>query len=200
MKRLAGALGALSVAVTAQAQPFAGLHYGQAEAKEVCRVMETPAAAMLVGNHCKDTDTAWGVSIGYRFNPNTALQVSFVDLGDVAAGALLTDGFSVAEMSLAASATGIGLGLNAHAPLSDDLELVAQFGVMHWDVDIGITAAMPGFNFRETWGETGVTPWFGGGAALRLGGAIWARASYRRYLKVADTDIEMLSIGVEYRR
>src|SRR5690606_24676109 len=90
MKRFVGVLGALSVASTAQAQPFAGLHYGQAEAKEVCRVMETPAAAMLAGNHCNDTDSAWGVSIGYRFNPNTALQVSFVDLGDVAAGALLT--------------------------------------------------------------------------------------------------------------
>jgi OOP family OmpA-OmpF porin len=71
-----------------------------------------------------DTDTAWKVFGGYRFNPNFGLELGWVDLGKLA-------GNNAVDYEL----KGATLEAVGTIPLADNFDVFAKIGGFSWDSD-----------------------------------------------------------------
>lgn len=76
---LALAAGSISVAAATDSGPYIGVNVGQSKAD----ISDEPSGLfnVLSSSTTDDTDTAWALSAGYRFNPVLALEVAYNDLG-----------------------------------------------------------------------------------------------------------------------
>src|SRR5690554_4822033 len=70
-----------------------------------------------LGASTDDKDTAFKLFAGYQFNPNFAVEASYVDFGDFTASGMLTDGFNIASGNVEGSIDGFGFALVGRLPI-----------------------------------------------------------------------------------
>lgn len=191
MKKLviAGALLAVPAsAFAAQSAPatdkgwYMGAAVGQANQKD------TFAAATVNADR---KDTAWKLYGGYQYNTNLAVELGYVDLGK-ATGTL----GGVAADSSAKAFELVGVGI---LPLGHSFSAYGKLGLARWDTKMSVGGV--GVS------DTGVDLTYGVGAKYDVNSNWAVKAEWQRYrtdptnlrVNVAGKDIDLLSVGVQYK-
>jgi OmpA-OmpF porin, OOP family len=164
---------------------YLGGAFGQATFKEWCSTGGTPNASF---NSCKDTDSAWKLLGGYRFNRQFAIEATYIDWGEVAANVNL--GVPPA-VEVAASQHSYGLAAVGTLPVGERFELFGKAGFLQNEQETRRVRPNPSTLQRD---ESGFH--YGLGAKYALTNSWAVRGEWEKTEKL---DVEMLSIGLEYR-
>lgn len=157
-----------------------------------------------------DSDTAYAISLGYRFNPYFGIELSYNNLGEaVASETGRTTGLSYG-VDLTGELNGVGFAVTGAVPLGG-FEFNARAGLFRARTDTHWTIRASGsLNFNDTQSETETTNDFmyGVGAGYTFGEHFQLRVDY---LKVTaeytvddsepslDVDSDLLTAGFQYR-
>lgn len=164
---------------------YVGGHIGQAEAKDACDGISGP------GISCDDKDTAWRILGGYQFNRNLAIEGAYTDLGELTASA---PGISGSAEANALELTGVG-----SFPLGNAFSVYGKAGIYRGEVDSRLSG-FGGGNGDES--NTDFT--FGAGVKFDMTQNVALRAEWQRYNdmggdNVRETDVDVLSVGLQYK-
>lgn len=96
---------------------YIGAGVGQVDTPDNA-VLGVPEVPLLTGR-TRDTQFTPAVQLGYRFNRNIAVELGYVDLGDVKANVVDASGSSDASAQLKFSADGISLALLGVFPIGN---------------------------------------------------------------------------------
>lgn len=131
---------------------------------------------------CDDEDTGFKIFGGKRLNQNLAVEVGFVDLGEITAtgpggtAQVETDGIQVAAVGI--------------LPVNPRFHVFGKVGLYLWDV----SASGPGGSLSDD----GTDLMFGFGAAWNLADRLDLRAEWEQF-DIDGDDVDMFSVGLLYR-
>lgn len=143
------------------------------------------------GANTDDSDTAYKLFAGYQFNPNFAIEASYLDFGDFEANA--------GSEKLEASADGFGFALVGKLPIQGGFSVHGKLGMVAWDGDLDYSDSASGVS--TSLGEDGTDPYYGIGAEYEVD-RIMMRAEYERYDlsdSGEDLEIDLVSASLGYR-
>jgi OOP family OmpA-OmpF porin len=169
-----------SLAASAQESgAYLGGSLGQSKFKEWCDTSGAPPGFVLLA--CEDTDTAWKLFGGYRFNRYAAIEATYVNWGKVTATVGGPTDISAEQSSMGIAAVG-------------SLELGPQFSVFG---KLGFLMTEQETKVASTSTDRDDTELhYGFGVRYRFAANWAARAEWERTEKLK---VEMLSIGAEFR-
>lgn len=129
-------------------------------------------------SNCEDSDTAWKIFGGYRLSERFSAEGAYVSLGD-----LHKSGENSDISAYTANAVGT-------MPISEQFDVFGKVGVMRWSSN----------NTDQDESGFGVT--YGVGAKMHLNETTNLRAEWEKFPGIEtssseDTDVNMLSVGVE---
>lgn len=177
---VAGGLLASQGAAAQERGPYLGGSLGQSTFKEWCDTSGAPPGFVLLA--CEDTDTAWKVFGGYRFNRYVAVEGTYINWGKVTG--------TVAPPTRDVSAEQTSMGVAAVGTL----ELAPQFAVFG---KAGFVLTEQETKVAGTSTDRHETEFhYGLGARFSFTPNWAARAEWERTEKL---EVEMFSIGAEYR-
>ncbi|MCE0734135.1 porin family protein [Halomonas sp. G15] len=150
------------------------------------------------GANTDDSDTGYKLFVGYQFNPNFAVEASYLDFGDFEANGVLNGDPADAKLS----AEGFGFALVGKLPIQNGFSVYGKLGMVAWDGDI--SANLTDAN-NQRWNlsgsEDGTDPFYGIGAEYEVE-RILMRAEFERYdisESGEDFEIDMISASIGYR-
>ena len=192
-KIIAGMLGAAAVlaspAVFAQEQGvYIGGSYGQSTIKGGCDDLRSELAGLAVVTGCDDKDSGWKIFAGYRFNTHFALEATYIDFGAMTATARV----GTTPISASGDATAFGVAAVGILPIGERFSLFGKAGVLV--TDVSATASGGGISASESSSETELH--YGLGATFNLSKRWAIRGEWER---AEDSEVELMSIGVQYR-
>src|SRR5690554_3204068 len=117
-----------------------------------------------IGASTDDKDTAFKLFAGYQFNPNFAVEASYVDFGDFTASGMLTDGFNIASGNVEGSIDGFGFALVGRLPIDAGFSVFGKLGLIAWDGKVSGVVRGNGeviFDARDSYDD--VDPFYGVG-------------------------------------
>lgn len=199
--------GSAVAALAADGGWYAGVGVGSAKYKDMSSAAAELDALLLAEfgitatSTVDDSDTAWKLFAGYRFNKNFALEGSYADLGN--AGLSYTAPGGTASGSWEGKAWSFAaLGI---LPVTEQFEVFGKVGVHHWNVDLSLTATDGVDPFAISWDDNGTNWLYGLGASYSLTKNIAVRADWVRYQDVGDvdeigkSDVDMWTLGIQYQ-
>lgn len=160
-----------------------------------------------------ETDTLYGVGIGYSFNDYFSAELGFVDLGEATAstngpisGTLYGSDVTI-DGRLTVDANGTFFGIRGDLPVTESIDLFARAGMLHWqsDADISGTITFDGDTYSGSDSvklDDGTDPYLGVGADYSFNDNVSINAQWNRYMLdvVGESlDIDTLSLGLTYR-
>ncbi len=131
-----------------------------------------------------ESTTAFKVFGGGRAG-NAALEVAYVDLGDVVV--------SGPGGTAAIDASGLEISLAGFWPMGGRFELFAKGGLFVWSVDVSADLVGLGF-IAGTDSGTDVT--FGIGGQFSVSDRVAVRLEYQKFLDVSGIDYDYLAAGI----
>lgn len=144
---------------------------------------------------CDDTDTAYKIFGGYKFNRNLAVEGGYAQLGEAS-----VSGFG---LSLTAEATAWDLAAVGSLPLGNNFSLFGKVGLYSGEIEV--SSNVPGGNGKKT--TSNLT--YGFGAQFDFTRNLGLRGEWQRYAdaKTPSTaatdeekiDIDVLSIGIIWK-
>lgn len=138
-----------------------------------------------------DTDTAFKLFVGYQFNPNFAVEASYVDFGDFTASD--NDGSGRAKLSV----DGFTAALVGKLPIQDGFSVYGKLGLIAWDADLNESDNTG----SQSFGEDGTDPFYGIGAEYVVN-QVMMRLEFERYdisEGGEDLNIDLISASIGYR-
>jgi OOP family OmpA-OmpF porin len=156
-----------------------------------------------------DSDSAWALVAGYRFNPYFGLELSYVDLGEASAFTQYQTASTYGRVDLGIESNGLALALVPAIPA----------GIVEFNPRLGLYIANTEATFTETFRSTFTSytetesddvgtesVFFGLGIGVTIADHLHLRFDWTRYNDVGDEeeisyeeDIETLTIGIAYR-
>src|SRR5690606_40247431 len=161
------------------------------------------------GSKNDDSDTALGLTVGYKFSQYIALEVAYLHLGEASykAGVTVTDGVDQYDLDARITAESKGPALSALGlwPVSNAFDLYARLGVYFGDTDLKMTVS-DGVDSLSV-GASGSSQdlLYGVDATWNFNERWSLRLDYQMFKDVCDedktgeTDIDMNSLGVFFR-
>lgn len=150
------------------------------------------------GASTDDSDTAYKLFVGYRFNPNFAVEASYLDFGDFTASGILNGEPANAK----ASADGFGFALVGRLPIQGGFSIHGKLGMVAWDGEVSASFTDGnGDRWNLSASEDGTDPFYGIGVEYEVE-RILLRAEYERYdisESGEDFEIDLLSASIGYR-
>jgi OOP family OmpA-OmpF porin len=173
---------ALSAPVAAQTNGggsfYIGGALGPSKLEEWC---DTGGAITL--SACEDTDTAWKLLGGYRFNRNFALEGSYIDWGEVTA--------SAGAAAVSANQRSFGVAVLGSFEVAPRFSLFGKVGLLQTEQETKRITPNPSTVDRD---ETEFH--YGFGATYGFTPNLALRAEWEKTEKLKA---QLLSVGVEYR-
>lgn len=154
---------------------YAGLSFGQSSLDLDCSGVP----------QCDDSDSAWRILGGYRFNRNLAAELGYINFGEFVFG----DG---GANSVSVEATGFELVAVGMWPVSNEFSVYGKIGLFRWDTDATGTGV-----FAGSVSDSGTDLTFGAGVQYDFTKQFGVRGEWQRYS--ADDDVDVFSIGVVFR-
>lgn len=155
-----------------------------------------------LGANTDDKDTAFKLFAGYQFNPNFAVEASFVDFGDFEASAFATDGINVASGNVKASVDGFGFALVGRLPIDAGFSVFGKLGLIAWDGKVSGVARENGtVVFEGSDSADDIDPFYGIGAEYVVN-QVMMRLEFERYDlsdSGEDFEIDLISASIGYR-
>ncbi len=160
-----------------------------------------------------DTDTLYGLGLGYIFNDYFSIEAGYAYLGETSfstrapISANMFGSDVTLDGKLALDANGFFYGIRGDLPVTESFNLFARLGMLHWqtDADVSGTATIDGISYSGSFSEKvddGTDPYVGIGADYGITDHVSLNAQWNRYmLEVADEDLDVdtLSVGIAYR-
>ena len=182
-----GVASAMLVAAPAFAQDqgwYAGLHLGQAKAKDACD-------GIGGGVSCDDKDTAFRILGGYQLNKNFAVELGYTDAGEVSASA---GGFNASIEAKLWELVAVGSW-----PFTPNLSGYGKLGLYRGDTDFSTN--IPGASNAS---ETNTDLTYGIGLRWDFNRNLGVRAEYQIYQDVGggdigESDVNVMSVGVIWK-
>jgi len=119
-----------------------------------------------------ETESAFKAFVGANITHNIGFELSYVDLGTFASGAL--------------SQEGIAYEVIGYLPLSHELDLYGRAGFFDWEVSDNSGAVV------------GTEPTFGIGANIRLNPHASLRGEWQTFLDVDGGDVDLYSASLSF--
>lgn len=158
-----------------------------------------------------DTDTAFKIFGGFRFNEYFGVEVSYLDMGEVEAGGRIEGTFyDVVDNSLSgdvfaeakAGVEAFTIDLNAYYPLEGPAAVFFQVGAYQADVELELQAggSITSENYRYSLDESSNGLHFGFGLLFDVSDRINIRAEWERLDNVeaneGESDVDLISAAV----
>jgi len=93
----------------------------------------------LTDVHSDTETTGLRIGLGFGFSPELALEMGFVDLGNLTASGfsdgsqVLNNGYTAGRVDMDGDVDGVFLGVKVHTPEREAMGLYARFGVYAWE-------------------------------------------------------------------
>lgn len=186
---------------------YAGIGIGQSKVRGInASSVSTPTGSLSID----DTDTSWKIFAGYRFHPNFAVELGYVDLGKASFNA-----------NVAVGANGVTPG-SANGSIKSRAVTLDAVGILPFAHNFEVFGKLGGYYARATSDESAVNfPFIGTASAsssnnnsgfhygIGLGYSFtraWAaRVEWERFNKVGkgsdfgDSDIDNTSVSIVYK-
>ena len=182
--------------------PYIGASFGQAKTDadlDLGSALDS-AGYDVISSSSDDSDIGYKVYAGYQFNPNFAVEASYVDFGKFEANATVMAGEPIAA-NASASIDGFGFALVGKLPIQNGFNVYGKLGMVAWDADLDVNLNSLSGDFATSDGEDGSDPFYGIGAEYEINQLV-LRAEYERYdLSEGgeDFEVDFLSAGIGYR-
>jgi opacity protein-like surface antigen len=171
-------------------------------------LVEEAGGLVLDGDSDLDKhDTAFNVTIGYRFNPYLAVEASYVDLGraDYKGEGLVYDDIDeelvVVDAGATAESDGFALSVLGIAPIAEKFDLYARAGVFFSDSKVRVE--IDDIEVSESGNDEDFL--FGFGIGWNITPNWTARLEWTRFENVGkksdtgQTDVDVATLGVLFR-
>lgn len=171
---------------------YAGAALGQAKAQDFC---DTIIGGGFTGG-CDDKDTAWKIFGGYQFHRNIAVELGYVDMGEITASGTRLG----LPASGSAEVTGIEFVALGIIPFTPQFSGFVKAGGFRWDVDTSTAGAA-----EPRGSDDGVDFTYGLGVRYDFTRNLAARLEFQRYNNVGETnttgqsDVNLWAIGLMYK-
>lgn len=165
------------------------------------------AVGLTVVDATSDFDkspTGYGLAIGYRFNPNVAVEASYLTLGKAKwdATGTVTDGgpnFDV-DMGIGLKSSGPALSVIGSWPVGESFSLDGRVGAYFSKtrISVSISDGTNSESVSDSQSDTGVL--FGVGGTWSFNPALSLRFGYTMYKDAVggDRDVNQFSAGLQY--
>lgn len=141
-----------------------------------------------------DSDTTYGITVGYKVSPNFAVELGYQDFGEYTVSGN-SDGsgsfWFAGPVEATAEATGILLGVKGIYPVQENFEIYGKAGINSWDTDNDFTDSC----CTVSASDDGTDAYFGVGATYVIEN-VGLSLGFTRF-DVSDTDLDILSLGIE---
>lgn len=212
---LATLVAGLSASALAAGTGFYGnLSLGQSQSDrkvEADRAL-TGAGATAFTSSIDDTDTAWKIQAGYRFNKNLAIEGGYAKLGEMSYRATITAPIAGAGV-VKIDTDGWNLDLVGRLPFSDSLTGFAKIGAFAYELDYqcSIISGTYSCGTAASRSASGTSFHYGLGLDYSFSKNWFARAEYEVFTKVGDSmsangatgttqeDVRLGSVGIGYQ-
>jgi len=175
----------LLLAAGAHAQPYIGLSIGQTDFDQ------SITEGLITSGTVDNKDSGLKIYGGYQFNPNLALELAYVNLGEVSYSGTF---FATPVTGGKVKASGLNFSGVGILPLGDEFALFAKLGLFAWDAKASDTTG--GVPFSAT--ADGADVSFGLGASYAFTKNFSVRA-VSVLIKLDTADASLLSLGVQYK-
>lgn len=155
------------------------------------------ALGVTTTSEVDDNDLGWKFYGGYDFNKYIGIELAYVDLGEAEVSAT-SSAPVVGTASVDAEADGFAFAVVARYPLNQQVDLFGKLGGFVWEVEGGASVSVGGSTLALTGEDDGNSVMFGLGAEYEFNDNIGIRAEWERFEQVANSDVDMFSIGLEY--
>jgi OOP family OmpA-OmpF porin len=171
------AFGVATVSISAWAQGgYVGVGFGQTS-------VDLGPCELDISCTSDDSDTAFKIFGGYKFNPNWGIEGAYIDAGELSQSG--TDSF-LGTASATIEVSGINLAVLGIIPVSERFSLQGKAGLFLWDMDVSFTSSVFG---PASLNEGGTSPMFGIGGTFNINKQIGILVEYEKYLDVGEEDI-----------
>ena len=174
-------------------------------------VEEEGLALINPDSELDDSDSSYGLFVGYRFMPYFAVEGGYIDLGTAGYKATgdVTDGEVTVPVSISGDISSSGFQLSALGiwPIGESFEAYGRAGFYFGDADIDLNTSVNGETVPELSGseKEGETEFLWGiGGAWNFSDAWAVRAEWTQIMDVGDEEltgeynVDRLSIGVTW--
>ena len=134
-----------------------------------------------IAGSCDDTDTAWKLFVGYKFNPYISAEGGYIDFGESDADDVILG----IPVSAEAEVDGFFLAGIGSWPINERFSVFGKLGVLFWDVEVDASGG--GVSVSED--ETGTDILFGLGGEYSFTNQLAARIEWERFDGVGDSDV-----------
>ena len=181
------ALAAALVPVQASAQGFyMGASFGSTDADTGNAV-----PALITSGSVDGSDTGIKLFGGFAFNRNIAVEMAFVDLGELAYNGICCGGTPVTNGTVETS--GFNFAFVGSIPLNPSFSLFGKLGMFFWEAQASDLS--PTGPFAQTIDDVDIS--YGFGASFQFNRNLGMQVEWEQY-EAADS-ISLLSVGVVYR-
>lgn len=159
----------------------------------------------LQSSSLDDSDTGFGLAVGYQVNRNFAAELAYVDLGEVSYSA--TNGQASPgnqDVALDTSAAGPVLSLLGILPVSSRFDVYARAGLAVMNVDGEARIAEGDASERVSDSTTRSNAVFGVGGQYSFNNRFAVRLEWDRHFDVGsdditgESDIDLFALGLRY--
>jgi len=155
-----------------------------------------------------DSDTGFGLAIGYQVNENFATELAYVDLGEYsyAAEGTVTDGLAdyPASFGLSQSAAGPVYSVLGILPIGERFSVFARVGIALMSVEADADVVVDGVPDSGNASTNRSNGLYGVGGEFSVSDRFGVRLEWTRYAAVGseditgDIDIDLISLGLRY--
>jgi OOP family OmpA-OmpF porin len=180
-------LGAAMASSQASAQGFyMGASFGSTDADRGNAV-----PALITSGSVDGSDSGIKLFGGFAFNKNIAVEMAFVDLGELAYSGICCGGTPVTNGTVETS--GFNFAAVGTIPLNPSFSLFGKLGMFFWEAEASDLTG--GFPFVQTIDDVDIS--YGFGASYQFNRNFGVQVEWEQY-EAADS-ISLLSVGVVYR-
>jgi OOP family OmpA-OmpF porin len=142
-------LAALAIAPAASADDsgwYLGAGVGLADTADTSQICCDSGIPLLTGR-TNDNKTSWGVAAGYRFSSNLAIELGYMDLGELTSQVADATGATDARAGVGFSADGVTLAMIGTFPFKKKWELYLKAGVFYSTTVLEYSGSLEGDDF-----------------------------------------------------
>ena len=162
------------------------------------------AAGALTSNTTSDEKvSAWKLAVGYQFNRNFALELSYADFDNFKLETVTTGPAGVANGRIDGKAYSLdAIGI---IPVSANVDLFGRLGFHRWDVDTRVAAVIGGATATANASENGTDWKFGLGARWNFNRNLGLQLEWERFNDVGDanatgrSDVDLVTLGLRWK-
>jgi OOP family OmpA-OmpF porin len=155
-----------------------------------------------------DSDTGFGAALGFQTNENFAMELAYVDLGELSydATGTVTDGFDdfATDFTLGQSASGPVFSLLGIWPIGERFSVFGRAGIALMMVDADVRVTIDDVTATDSVSSDRSNLMYGAGGEFNINDQFGVRLAWDRYANVGsedltgDVDIDLVTLGVRY--